>query len=240
MSNASLGLAFAAGALSTLSPCVLPLIPIVLGSAASEHRLGPAALASGLAISFAAIGLFVATIGFSIGLDASVLRTAAALLIVLFGVVLAVPRLQEQLAVAAGPVTGWAGNRLSATKGEGLGGQFAVGALLGAVWSPCAGPTLGAASVLASQGENLGMVATTMLVFGIGAAAPLLTLGMLSREAMLKMRNRMMAAGYGLRTGLGVTLAVLGVAILSGQDKHVETWLVEHSPVWLTTLTTSI
>lgn len=124
MDIASLGLAFVAGAVSTLSPCVLPLVPVVLGAAASEHRLGPVALASGLAVSFAAIGLFVATIGFSIGLDAALLRTAAAVLIVLFGVALAMPQLQERLAVAAGPVTGWAGNRLNATKGEGLGGQL--------------------------------------------------------------------------------------------------------------------
>lgn len=240
MTLASLGLAFAAGALSTLSPCVLPLIPIVLGSAASEHKLGPAALAAGLALSFAAIGLFVATIGFSIGLDASLLRTGAAALLVVFGLTLAVPRLQEQMAVAAGPVASWAGSRLNTVKGEGLGGQFAVGALLGAVWSPCAGPTLGAASVLASRGESLGAVAATMLVFGAGAAAPLLGLGMLSREAMLRMRNRLMAAGHGVRTGLGVMLAAVGAAVLAGADKHAEAWLVEHSPAWLTTLTTSI
>jgi len=69
MSAATLGLALLAGVLSVLSPCVLPLLPIVLGTAASQHRLGPAALAAGLALSFTAIGLFVATIGFAAGLD---------------------------------------------------------------------------------------------------------------------------------------------------------------------------
>jgi len=67
-----LGAAFfavVAGVLSTLSPCVLPLLPVVLGTAVSQHRFGPVALAGGLAVSFVAIGLFVATIGFSIGLD---------------------------------------------------------------------------------------------------------------------------------------------------------------------------
>ncbi|MGU3423203.1 cytochrome c biogenesis protein CcdA, partial [Methylobacterium sp. D54C] len=63
------GLAFLAGILSVLSPCVLPLLPLVLGAAASEHRLGPAALPAGRAQSFVAIGLFVATVGFAIGLD---------------------------------------------------------------------------------------------------------------------------------------------------------------------------
>ena len=59
-----------------LSPCVLPLLPIVLGTAASEHRLGPVALAAGLALSFVVIGIFVATIGFAIGLDGDVFRAA--------------------------------------------------------------------------------------------------------------------------------------------------------------------
>lgn len=191
----TLGLALIAGVLSTLSPCVLPLLPIVLGTAASQHRLGPVALATGLALSFVVIGLFVATVGFAIGLDTGVFRMIAAVLMIGIGVVLMVPRLQEQVAVAAGPVGAWAGDRMGKTAGDGLSGQFFVGLLLGAVWSPCVGPTLGAASVLAAQGTNLGGVALTMLMFGIGAALPLLMLGMLSREAMLKLRNHMLDAG---------------------------------------------
>ena len=78
MSIGTLGLAFLAGLLSILSPCVLPLLPIVLGAAASEHRLGPIALAAGVALSFVAIGLFIATIGFGLGLDGDVFRFVAA------------------------------------------------------------------------------------------------------------------------------------------------------------------
>ena len=59
--------------------------------------------------------------------------------------------------------------RFGGRAGAGLPGQFGLGLLLGAIWSPCVGPTLGAASVLAAKGENLGQVALTMLVFGIGA-----------------------------------------------------------------------
>ena len=240
MSVATLGLSFAAGTLSTLSPCVLPLLPIVLGSAASEHRLAPAALAGGVALSFTAIGLFVATLGFAIGLDGEVFRTVAAVLLVGIGLVLAMPDLQEKFAVAAGPVGSWAGNRLGGNPTTGISGQFGVGLLLGAIWSPCAGPTLGAASVLASQGRELGEVALTMGLFGIGAALPLLLLGALSREAMMKLRTRMMSAGQGLRLGMGAVLLVIGAAILTGQDKRAETWLLEQSPEWLTRLTTSV
>ncbi|MDH3970354.1 MAG: hypothetical protein OEU56_25395, partial [Rhodospirillales bacterium] len=104
---ATLGLALIAGVLSVLSPCVLPLLPIVFGTAQSEHRLGPAALACGVALSFTLIGLFVATIGFAIGLDTDVFRVVAAVLLIAVGTVLLVPRLQAQVAVAAGPVGNW-------------------------------------------------------------------------------------------------------------------------------------
>jgi len=237
---ASLGLSFAAGALSTLSPCVLPLVPIVLASAASEHRLAPAALAAGLALSFTAIGLFVATLGFAIGLDETAFRAIAAILLLAIGLVLALPVLQEKITVAASPFSNWVSSRFGGFKPSGVSGQFGTGLLLGAVWSPCAGPTLGAASVLASQGQQLGEVALIMLVFGIGAALPLLLLGLFSREAAMKLRGKLMTAGRGLRLAMGLILIVLGGAILTGYDKQAEAWLVEISPDWLTKLTTSI
>ena len=68
MGAGAIPLAFGASIVSILSPCVLPILPIVLG-AASEHRFGPAVPAAGLAISFVVIGLFAATIGYTIGLD---------------------------------------------------------------------------------------------------------------------------------------------------------------------------
>ena len=145
---AGLGLALLAGILSVLSPCVLPILPVVLGAAAAQSRLGPAALAGGLALSFVAVGLFFATIGFSLGLDAGALRQAAAIALVLIGFVLVLPPLQARMAVAAGPVGQWIDERFGGFSKDGIGGQFGLGLLLGAVWSPCLGPTLGAASAL--------------------------------------------------------------------------------------------
>ncbi len=234
----TIGFALLAGVLSVLSPCVLPLVPIVLGTAASEHRFGPVALAGGLALSFTAVGLFVATIGFAVGLDAGLFRTAAALLLVGIGMVLMLPRLQARLAVAAGPVGTWTEERFGGFSTTGLSGQFGVGLLLGTVWSPCVGPTLGAASVLAARGENLAAVALTMLAFGVGAALPLLGLGLLSRDALMHWRNRIMAASKGLKGVLGLLLASAGLLILTGLDKRLEAWLVDVSPEWLTALTT--
>jgi cytochrome c-type biogenesis protein len=235
---ATLGLALLAGILSTLSPCVLPLLPIVLGAAVSEHRLGPAALAAGLALSFVVIGLFVALFGFAIGLDLDVFRAIAAVLLIAIGGVLMLPQLQAQLAVAAGPISNWTQNRAGGFSTGGLGGQFLVGLLLGAVWSPCVGPTLGAASVLAARGESVGAVSLTMLMFGFGAALPLLALGWLSRDLLLRWRDRLLAAGRGGKMLMGALLLAVGVLILTGLDKRVEAFLVDASPAWLTELTT--
>ena len=234
----TLGLAFLAGLLSVLSPCVLPLLPLVLGAAASEHRLGPVALACGLALSFVIVGLFAATIGFAIGLDTDVFRLVAAVLMVLIGLVLVVPAAQTRLAVAAGPASDWTEHTFGGFSTAGLAGQFGVGLLLGAVWSPCVGPTLGAASLLAAQGRDLASVALTMLVFGLGAGLPLVVLGLLSRELLMRWRDRMMGLGKGLKAALGLLFVVLGVTILTGADKRLEAVLVDASPAWLTALTT--
>lgn len=234
----NIGLAFIAGVLSTFSPCVLPLLPIVLGAAVSAHRAGPLVLAAGLAVSFVAVGLFVATIGFAIGLDAGVFRAVAAVLLMAVGLVLLVPRFQAQVALAAGPVSNWTEQRFGGFAANGLGGQFAVGLLLGAVWTPCVGPTLGAASLLAAQGSNLGYVALAMLTFGLGAALPLLLLGLVSRETLMRWRDRLRAAGNAGKIAMGVVLITTGFLVITGLDKALETVLVNASPGWLTELTT--
>lgn len=235
---ATTGLALLAGLLSTLSPCVLPLIPLVLGTALSQHKLGPVALSAGLALSFTAIGLFVATVGYAIGLDTGVFRGVGAALMLGIGLILLVPRFQLSLASATGPIGSWAESHFGSAAKVGLSGQFAVGLLLGVVWAPCAGPTLGAASVLAAQGERLDQVAITMLVFGVGASLPLLALGTLSRETMLRVRSRLMTTGAGAKFVLGAVLVILGTLVLTGFDRRLEALAVDHSPAWLTALTT--
>lgn len=236
----TLVLAALAGVLSILSPCVLPLVPIVLATALGQHRLGPAALAAGLAVSFTTVGLFVATIGYAVGLEADTFRAAGAVVILLIGLALLVPSLQARFALAAGPVGDWTQRRFGHPAGIGLPGQFGVGLLLGIVWSPCVGPTLGAASAMAARGENLGAVALTMSAFGLGAALPLLALGSVSRNTMARWRGGLMAAGQRAKMALGVLLVGLAVLMLSGADRALESWLVEHSPEWLTRLTTSL
>jgi cytochrome c biogenesis protein CcdA len=237
MAIGSIALAFIAGALSVLSPCVLPILPIVLGAAASNHRLGPVALAAGLSISFVIVGLFIATIGHSIGLSGDTFRYVAAVLIIAIGTILMLPPLQARLAAAGGPIAAWTDQRFGHSRGNGLSSQFSIGVLLGAVWSPCVGPTLGAASLLAAQGRDLPQVGVTMLAFGVGAALPLLALGFVSREAAVRWRNRLLSAGHGMKTALGLLFVVIGALVLFGLDKSIETVLVDASP-WLTDLTT--
>lgn len=239
MAVTSIGFAFIAGILSSFSPCVLPILPLVLGAAVTQHKWGPAALAAGLALSYMAVGLFVATIGFSIGLDAGIFRDIAAVILIGFGLVLLVPRLQGRFAIAASGVSTWASVSTSGYAPHGLTGQLLLGALLGAVWSPCVGPTLGAASILAAQGRDLVAVVLTMFAFGTGAALPLLLLGLASREAVGRWRHRVLSAGQRGKVALGAVAGFAGLVILTGLDKPLETMLVAASPEWLTRLTTS-
>ncbi len=238
MNPTSIGFGFLAGVFSILSPCVLPILPLVLGSAVAVHRAAVLCLALGMALAFVAVGLFVATIGFAIGVDGDALRFVSALLLGAFGLVLLLSGLQTAFARVAAPVSA-AGNHLlaRATPG-GPGGQFVLGLILGAVWSPCVGPTLGAASLLAAQGRDLGAVAAVMLAFGLGAALPLLVLGTLSRAAMLRWRGRMLLVGRGGRLMVGVVSLAVAVLIATGLDRRLEVALVEASPDWLTALTT--
>lgn len=233
-------IALAAGVLSTLSPCVLPLLPVIIGSAIHEHRYGPFAVAIGMSASFAVIGTILASAGARLGLGQGDFQVVAAIVLVLIGVVLLSKRLQERFAVAISGASGAGSKILSMLNISGLRGQFLVGLLLGLIWSPCVGPTLGAAITLASQGRDLPQIVAMMAVFGLGAGLPIALLGMLSRQAMLKMRGKLQGAGSWGKNMLGVLFIAVGLLILTGWDKSVEVFLLDHSPDWLTTLTTSL
>jgi cytochrome c biogenesis protein CcdA len=234
-----LALSFAAGTLSALSPCVLPLLPVVVAAALRHHRHGPLAVAAGFVLSSAAFGLAVAALGFSLGVSRDTIRAAAGALMVAAGVVLVVPRLREAFAAALAPLASSAGGatgRLPA----GLAGQVLLGAVLGVVWTPCTGPTLAAAITLASRSEDLGRAAAVMLVFGAGAMVPLLGLAYGARRAMAVREAWLARAAAIGRLAMGAVLVVVGGLTLAGADKAVETWLVDRMPGWLLDLTTSI
>jgi cytochrome c biogenesis protein CcdA len=126
-------------------------------------------------------------------------------------------------------------NRL---ENRGWQGQALLGALLGLVWVPCVGPTLGAASLLAAQGESLAQVMVVMSAFGIGAATPLVLIGLVSGAAMVRLKGRLGRLGRGGKQILGASLLALGLLIITDYDRSMEIFLTEASPDWLLELTT--
>jgi cytochrome c-type biogenesis protein len=232
--------AFVAGLLTALNPCVLPLLPIVFAAAISKHRIaGPLALAAGLTVSFVTIGFILALAGHSVtGIYTDPLRLAGAVILIVLGAILLVPWLQEALERAAGPATNWINNRFGRVGSGGWAGQFGLGLVLGLVWSPCTGPTIGVAAGIAYSGENVGAVAGIFLLFGIGAAIPLVVLGFLSRAVLMRWRDRLVRIAVIGKIVLGVALVAIGVLILTGLDRQLEGWLGNILPDWLGTFTT--
>lgn len=236
----NLTLSYAAGALSTLSPCVLPILPIVLFGVLERHAWGPVALAIGLSVSFATVGIAIASFGFSVGLDPSTLRLAVAALMVSMGIVLLVPALQSRLAAIAAPVATGGQTLLARLQPSGIGGQFVLGILLGAIWSPCSGPTLGAAIGLAAQGETAGKAAAIMLAFGLGASTPILALAYGSRQAIFARREWLTKMTQFGKPLMGATFVGIGALVLTGIDKIVEASLTNAMPDWLVAVTTRL
>ncbi len=232
-------LALLAGVLGVLSPCVWPLVPVVMSSASMSGRSGPLWLAGGMSLSFAVAGTVLTFILVQAGIDPELFRYVAAVLLIGASAFLLVSFLKD-----------WASQTLSrglARFGVGQGGgrdpgtvspvgQFGMGALLGVVWLPCVGPTLGAAIALASVGQSMPMAFVVMLAYGIGTAGVLLAAGLASESALRRWRGGGVRSGaWGSRV-LGGTLLVLGVAVLFGLDKWVETQAVRLLPGWIFTI----
>ena len=236
----SLMLSYAAGALSVLSPCVLPLLPILLVSAIEQHVFGPFALAAGLSVSFAGMGILIASLGLGLDIDASILRSIGAGLMVVFGVVLLVPTLQTGLSQWAVPLTAGGNRLLERVDLTGVRGQFLLGLLLGAIWLPCAGPTLGAAIGMAAESETMLRAALIMAIFAIGAATPVLALAYGSRHAILARRARLSRISAVAKPIMGTALSAVGIFVLTGLDKIVEASLTNAMPEWLVNVTTRL
>lgn len=233
-------LGYGAGLLTLINPCVLPVLPIVLATALQASHWGPAALAAGMSLSFVVLGIGVASIGYAIGLTEDVIAQGAAVLMIGFGLVLLVPRFSASFATATAGFAGTADAQFDTIDRSGLSGQFLGGMLLGAVWSPCVGPTLGAAISLASQGENLGRAAAIMLAFAAGVSTIILALGYGARSVIQKRQGWMRAVATRGRPILGVVFIAVGVALLLNLHKMAEAWAHDVMPIWLQDLSVSI
>ncbi len=238
LSLTTLGLAFLAGLVTTLSPCVLPILPMIASAAAGRSALGLVALAAGLASAFTVVGVALASGGHLLGIEEDTLRTAAGLLMLVLGAVLLSSRMQDGFARIATRLGNRGYGALQHIRSDHPAAQFAVGGLMGVAWTPCVGPTLGAAIALAAGGEGIASATVVMLCFSVAAVVPLTAAGLLSRGAFMRNRERLAQAGRWGRIAMGVSLLLVGALVLSGYDKLLETWLLELAPDWLTELTT--
>ncbi|MBT6272784.1 MAG: cytochrome c biogenesis protein CcdA [Chromatiales bacterium] len=232
--------AYLAGALTLINPCVLPLLPIIIAGAFQASRLGPLALACGLTLSFTIVGVGVTAFGHLAGIDDTVINQAAAIVMLAFGVVLLVPKAQGLLSTMASPFAGAANDRINTIASSGVVGQFLIGVLLGAVWSPCVGPTLGGAIGLAASGDGLTQATITMVMFGLGISTILVALSYGSRELLAARRQTLMKWMPHAKTIMGVALILVGMAVLTHFDRVIEATILDWMPIWLQDLSISV
>jgi cytochrome c-type biogenesis protein len=233
-------LAATAGALTLLNPCVLPLIPMLAGAATSRHRLGLVGLGLGMVVAFTAVGVLLAGGGELAGLSEYQWRMTAGVLMVVFGVILISTQLQAGFARITARFSTAGHEGLARIRSDHPAAQTLVGLLLGIAWTPCIGPTIGAAISLAATGESLGAVTVVMVIFSLFAVIPLIGLGLASQAVFMRNRERMARIGEIGRQVMGGSLLLISTLVLTGWDKIVETWLLDMSPDWLIGLTTSV
>ena len=234
ISLSHIGLSLAAGSLTTLSPCVFPILPLVLGGAVQGNRLAPLAMGSGMAISFALIGLVIGALGPALGIDSDNVRVFGALLLIVFGLVMLVPVLNRRFAEWMLPIASSANAASSRLDGGSLGGAFLLGGVLGLVWSPCSGPLLASALTLVASEGGASRGALVLGVFGIGAAVPLVAVAYASRSGFSRARGWVLARIDATKKAFGVVILVAGIAILGGGDKWVEAQVVDLLPdAWI-------
>ncbi|HZW36814.1 MAG TPA: cytochrome c biogenesis CcdA family protein, partial [Candidatus Deferrimicrobiaceae bacterium] len=171
-------LAVLAGALTVLSPCILPILPALLSASASEgFRHRPFWIVLGLAISFTVFGTVFSVFGTFLGLSNAALRYAAMAILLFFGFSLLWPRLWENLGTRMSALAQKIPGADRPPAEQGRSGALLVGASLGLVWAPCAGPILGIIITLAAVQGAFGRSLLLMSGYSLGAALPMLVIG---------------------------------------------------------------
>ena len=225
--------AYGAGLLTLINPCVLPILPIVLATSLQASRHGPLAVAAGMSITFVVLGMILSVAGRSLGITPETVADVGAVLMVGFGLVLLVPAFSAKFATATAGFSAGADVQIDGIQSKGLRGQFLGGMLLGAVWSPCIGPTLGAAISLASQGENLISVTFTMVFFALGVSTIIVALGYGARSVIMKRQALMRRIAEKSRPIMGITFVVVGLGLLFRVHHMIEAWALQNLPAWL-------
>jgi cytochrome c biogenesis protein CcdA/thiol-disulfide isomerase/thioredoxin len=206
-----IGIGLAAGFITAISPCVLPVLPIVFAGGATGGRRKPFAIIAGLVLSFSAFTLFGVWLLKRLGLPEDLLRDIAIVLLFLVAATLLFPKVEE---LVQRPFL-----RLTRRPGGDLGGGFLLGASLGLVFVPCAGPVLAAITVVGATQDVGARAIVLTIAYAIGAAIPMLLIAFGGRSAMNKLRPH----AHRIRQGLGVVVALTALAIALNVDRHFQT-----------------
>ena len=231
---ASIAVTYAAGMLTALSPCVLPLLPIVVGGAMQQHRAAPLLMGIGMTTAFAVAGWMIGALGPAMGLDAEWIHHAAAISLIVFGIALwidplanLVSRLVQPLETSADRLAGAVGHQSPAA-------ALFFGGLLGLAWSPCAGPMLVSSLALVAAGRDAALGAVLLGLFGLGAATPLVIAAYASRPGFARLKGWALGHSGFLRHGFGLVAMLSGVFIATGADKLIATQVLAIMPdQWL-------
>ena len=217
---------FVAGAATALSPCVLPVLPIALSAGATGGRRRPLGIVAGLAVSFTFATVALVYVIAALGLPDDFLRTFAILVLIGFGVSLMIPPLAARIEAYMSRFAGRAGVK---SGGDGFWSGTAVGASLGLVYAPCAGPILaGVITVSASQPFSSGRLAVA-LSYGIGSAVVLYFLMLGGRRVIAPLARR----GIGLQIAMGAVMVAVALAMLGDYDIKFQNRIASDLPSFL-------
>jgi len=233
-------LAYGAGLLTLINPCVLPILPIVLATAFQAGRFGPVVLAAGMSVSFVSLGMFVSALGPAVGISEETVGQVAAVILVGFGLTLLVPSLGARFATATAGISAQADHSATMLDATAMRGQFFTGLLMGAVWSPCIGPTLGGAIALASTGESLGLAFAIMVFFALGVSTIILALSYGARSAIQARQASLRALAESSKPVMGVVFVAVGLGLLFKLHHMIDAWALSVLPDWFVDLSVSI
>ena len=223
------GLAFAAGLLTVAAPCVLPLLPVVLGAtAAGGPGARPVFIAAGFALSFTLLALVFGSVQHLLGLEQQTVRNLGAGLLVVFGLCMVWPGAFQRLSIACGGLL----NRVSQVgdrAGPGWAGGILVGVSLGAIWTPCAGPVLATILTLVATQSSWAASAGLLALYALGAALPMLGIAYGGQWALTRVRI-LSSHSHRLQQGMGVVIAAVGLLTLLQYDTQVTLWLSDFYP----------
>lgn len=222
-------LALLAGVLTIASPCVLPILPIVLGSTLQRvNRVRPLFIVAGFVLTFASLGMLLASASQHVVVAHETLRTAGIVMLMLTGLLMLWRRPYEWLMAHAGGALNRIGPSAGSDNSGNLGG-FLLGMSLGAVWTPCAGPVLASILVLVAKAQDIGWSATLLILYAIGAGIPMLIIAYGGQ--FIATRVRVIARHtHRLQQVFGVLILLTGFAIYLQYEVLIYAWISDFYP----------